>query len=208
MRTLRSLHSVRSYHTQLILHRCAFSRLDVCAVLFTIGLFFFGTGVTLSDQVSQAEPNSGDARLVIGQKYWVAGNGLNRRTCPETKCGVVGQLQFREAVTVHEQRGSWARISEPYNASCIGGRSEFVDRGNAECDASNGIIDGQFAEWVAIEFLSNGRPDDPAASAAGWETLIRGSDDFAQYRSQFAKAAKNLIQMQKCNEADFREMGG
>ena len=47
----------------------------------------------------------GDARL------WVTSERLNRRTCPSESCGVVGQLFFREGVTVHEERDGWARIT-------------------------------------------------------------------------------------------------
>jgi len=73
---------------------------------------------------SRAAPE-GDERL------WVTSKRLNRRTCPSESCGVLGRLFFREGVTVHDKRDGWARITQTYDASCVGGRSEYVDTGNA-----------------------------------------------------------------------------
>lgn len=99
-------------------------------------------------------------------------------------------------------------MTKPYDASCVDGRSQYVDTGNAACDPANGITDGQFAEWVSAEYLSDTRPPDPAAGASGTEELIAGSDDFARYRTAFAEAAQSLIAQGQCSEGDFREMGG
>lgn len=142
------------------------------------------------------------------EQLWVTSERLNRRTCPSESCGVVGRLFFREGVTVLEERDGWARITQTYDASCVGGRSEYVDTGNAACDDANGIIDGQFAEWVSIKYLSETRPPDPAANASGVEELVAGSDDFARYRTVFAEAAQSLIAQRRCTERDFRDMGG
>lgn len=142
------------------------------------------------------------------EQLWVTSERLNRRTCASDRCGVVGQLFFREGVTLHEERDGWARITQPYDASCAGGRSEYVDKGNAACDPANGITNGQFAEWVSTVYLSETRPPDPAAGAAGIEALVAGSDDFAQYRTAFAEAAQSLITQRRCAERDFRDMGG
>lgn len=150
---------------------------------------------------SRAAPG-GDERL------WVTSGRLIRRTCPSVSCGVVGRLFFREGVTVHEERDGWARITQPYDASCVGGRSEYVDTGNATCDDTNGIVDGQFAEWVSMKYLSETRPPDPAADASGIKELVAGSDDFARYRTAFAEAAQSLIAQRRCTERDFRDMGG
>jgi hypothetical protein len=144
----------------------------------------------------------GDARL------WVTSERLRRRTCPSESCGVVGRLFFREGVTVHEERDDWARITQSYDASCAGGRSAYVDTGNAACDEANGIADGQFAEWVSMEYLSEIRPPDPAADTSGIEEAVSGSDDFGRYRTAFAEAARLLIAQRRCTERDFRDMGG
>ena len=55
---------------------------------------------------------------VHAEKLWVTVDRLNRRTCPDTSCGIVGRLFFREGVQVFERRGGWVRISRYYNASC------------------------------------------------------------------------------------------
>jgi hypothetical protein len=141
-------------------------------------------------------------------KFWVTSERLNRRTCPSDSCGVVGQYFFREAATILERREGWARVTKLYDASCVNGRSQYVDTGNAACDPANGITDGQFAEWVSAEYLSDTRPPDPAAGASGIEELVAGSDDFARYRTAFAEAAQSLIAQGQCSEDDFREMGG
>ncbi len=142
------------------------------------------------------------------KQLWVTSERLNRRTCPSESCGVVGQLFFREGVTAHEERDGWARITQPYDASCAGSRSEYVDTGNAACTPANGVSDGQFAEWVSVEYLSDTRPPDPAADASGLEELVAGSDDFARYRTAFLDAAQSLIAQRRCTERDFRDMGG
>lgn len=141
-------------------------------------------------------------------KFWVTSERLNRRTCPSDNCGVVGQFFFREGTSVLERRDGWARVTELYDASCVNGRSQYVDTGNAACEPANGITDGQFAEWVSAEYLSDTRPPDPAADASGTEELVAGSDDFARYRTAFAEAAQSLIAQGRCTEQDFREMGG
>jgi hypothetical protein len=141
-------------------------------------------------------------------KLWVTSERLQRHSCPSEKCGIVGQLFFREAATVLERKGEWARISKSYDASCSGGRSEYVDKGNAECSAANGIVDGKFAEWVRGEHLAANRPPDPAATAAEDEQLVAGSDDFGRYRRAFVTAARALIDDGRCTAGDFEENGG
>ncbi|WP_341861453.1 SH3 domain-containing protein [Gymnodinialimonas sp. 57CJ19] len=141
-------------------------------------------------------------------RYWVISDRLNRRTCASQSCGIVGQLFFREGVVVREQNAGWARITQPYDAACVGGQSAYVDSGNGACDPANGISDGAFAEWVSLAHLSRTRPDDPAAGASGVEELIAGSDDFASHRAAFAAAAQSLIGQGRCTAQDFRDMGG
>lgn len=100
-------------------------------------------------------------------EQWVSGDRLNRRTCPSTDCGVVGQLFHREGVNVLEERNGWGRIADYYETSCGKGRSAYVDTGNASGTPENGIENGQFAEWVSLEHLTNVRPPDPGAAATG-----------------------------------------
>jgi len=142
------------------------------------------------------------------EKFWVTAERINRYTCPSESCGIVGTLSFREAATVQERKGEWARVSRIYHASCVSGRSEFVDKGNAACVPENGIVDGRFGEWVQSNYLSATRPADPAESAAADEQLVKGSDDFTRYRRSFVKAARHLIDEGQCSAADFQEWGG
>ena len=141
-------------------------------------------------------------------RHWVTSDRLNRRTCPSTDCGIVGQFFFREGTDVFEDKDGWARVSRYYDASCANGRSEYVDSGDSRCDPENGIVDGKFSEWVFADFLSEDRPPNPAADATGLEVLVAGSDDFQKYRGAFAQAAQSLISSGQCREADFREWGG
>lgn len=156
---------------------------------------------------ASAEPAGGDSESDAG-KLWVTSERLQRHSCPSESCGIVGQLFFREAATVLERKGGWARISKRYDASCSGGRSEYVDKGNAECSAANGIVDGKFAEWVRAEHLSANRPPDPAVTATEDEKLVAGSDDFRRYRRAFVTAARTLIDDGRCTAGDFEENGG
>lgn len=152
------------------------------------------------------EPSKPDAHAF--DQFWVTTERLDRRTCPSKRCGVVGQLFFRESAHVYEKSKGWARITKPYDASCVAGRSEYVDRGQAACTEGNGIVDGIFAEWVEMKSLSTTRPADPAETAIADETLVAQSDDFALHRRAFAKAAAELIADRTCTREDFAEMGG
>lgn len=139
---------------------------------------------------------------------WVTTERLDRRTCPSRRCGVVGQLVFRESARVYETADGWARITEPYDASCVSGRSEYVDSGEAACAEPNGIVDGRFSEWVEATSLSTTRPADPAETATPDESLVAQSDDFQRHRRAFATAAAQLIADRRCTRQDFLEMGG
>ncbi len=160
---------------------------------------------------STETPTSHVSQRVVEDKFremWVTSDRLNRRTCASTQCGVVGVLFFRERVEILEESGGWVRVTKPYDAACTNGRSTYVDSGNTACEAENGIVDGQFAEWVSTDYLSSTEPEDPAKTAKGFETIIAQSDDFAKYRTEFAEAAGQLISQARCSEANFREMGG
>lgn len=141
-------------------------------------------------------------------QMWVTGDRANRRTCPSTECGVVGKLFFRESAKVVETKGGWGRVSRYYDASCVGGRSQYVDSGRADCTADNGIVDSQFAEWSKLDLLSETRPADPGANASGTAKLVAQSDDFQRYEGQFVTAAENLLASGQCTAKDFTEMGG
>ncbi|ETK13526.1 hypothetical protein H097_27170 [Pseudomonas sp. FH4] len=149
------------------------------------------------------------ANIAVAEpSLWVSNDRVARHTCPSDKCGVVGKLMFREGVEVFETKGSWVRVSKSYSASCSGGTSAYVDNGNSACVESNGIKNGMFAEWVSKKSLTKDRPADPGEGATGDDVLIKNSDDYRLYRSQFAKAARELIEKGACTAADFEEIGG
>ncbi len=142
------------------------------------------------------------------EDLWVTVDRLNRRTCPSTACGVVGQLFYRAKATIFERQGEWGRITKYYDAACSGGRSAYVDEGNAACAAENGIQDGKFAEWISMKFLASTRPPDPGENATGTAALVRGSDDFRIYETEFVDAAEKLLSSGQCAASDFVENGG
>jgi hypothetical protein len=152
--------------------------------------------------------NSPAERATGGRDAWVTTDHLNQRTCPSEDCGTVGQLPFRQKVTIYEERAGWSRISRYYDAACKDGKSEYVDTGNAACEPSNGIRNGELAEWVSSKHLGDSEPADPAAGAAGDYAIIRDSDDYRLYKDAFAKAASQLIASGQCTRADFEEAGG
>jgi len=152
--------------------------------------------------------NASAEAVAEAERLWVTTKRLERRTCPSEQCGVVGQFFFREAVNVLERKGQWARVTKPYDAGCEGGRSSYVDKGNADCTADNGITDGKFAEWVLAASLSPNRPADPAETALDAERLVAQSDDFTEHRAAFVRAANELSESGRCTAADFEEQGG
>ena len=145
---------------------------------------------------------------ITSQFVWVTADRLNRRTCPSTNCGIVGTLVFREGTHIYGHDGDWARVSKYYDASCVAGKSEYVDKGNNACSLENGIENGRLAEWVSAFYLADVRPPDPSALAKGRERIIAHSDDFARYRLAFLAAADRLIEARRCTESDFIENGG
>lgn len=142
------------------------------------------------------------------EKAWVASERLNRRTCPASNCGIVGQYFYREGVQIIEERNGWARVTKYYDASCNNGKSEYVDTGNASCSVSNGIKNGKFAEWISLKHIARKRPADPSAGAVGTAKLIRMSDDFQKYKTVFVKATNDLLASKRCTKNDFKNMGG
>lgn len=139
---------------------------------------------------------------------WVTVQRLDRHTCPDKACGVVGTLFFREAATPFEERGDWVRITREYDGACEDGQSRYVDSGNKDCTTANGFQEGRFSEWVQQGNLSSTRPADPAETATADESLVAQSDDFAQFRSQFTAIASQLMADGRCDRSDFEEQGG
>ena len=141
-------------------------------------------------------------------RLWLTVQYADKHTCPSERCGVAGRMMFREAAFPEERQNGWVRISRRYDANCVNGRSRYIRHGNAACVASNGIADGQLAEWVRADQLSSVRPSDPADNATADEQLVRGSDDFAQHHAVFARLARQLIADGRCTQAEFEEQGG
>ena len=152
---------------------------------------------------SPAEPD-----IKIGKKLWVTSDRIKRRTCPSIKCGDVGQFYFRSIAIPLELKGDWARVTKYYTAMCSNGLSAFVETGDKNCEAENGIVDGKFAEWVNIKHLSSDRPADPAAGSTGNEALIAKSDDYRIHKRAFRKSLNELVSTGRCTKDDFRENGG
>jgi hypothetical protein len=145
---------------------------------------------------------------VAETQMWVASEAANRRTCPSVECGVVGKLLFRELATVIETKSGWARVTKYYDAACVGGRSEYVEEGPADCVPENGIVDGQFAEWIRLDLLSEERAPDPGAGATGTAKSVAQSNDFSRYKAQFVRAAEALIASGQCSAKDLSDAGG
>ncbi|UUP17088.1 SH3 domain-containing protein [Nitratireductor thuwali] len=138
-------------------------------------------------------------------QMWTSVDSANRRTCPSSECGSVGTLFYRESAKVFETRNGWSRVSQYYDAACSGGRSAYVDSGRADCTPINGIVGGQFAEWVRSDLLAAQRPADPSVGATGTAKLIGQSDDFRLHRDAFVKATDELIASGRCRASDFEE---
>lgn len=145
------------------------------------------------------------ATSASAEDYWVTSDRLESHTCPSITCGVAGALLLREKATVLEVRNGWGRITKYYYASCQDGISQYVKSGRKDCGKDNGIVDGQFAEWVTMKPLSKQRPANPAAGAIGDAALVAKSDDYLLHKDTFIKAAKSLIANSTCTEADFKE---
>jgi hypothetical protein len=163
---------------------------------------------TETAQAESLAPKASPTPEADPARMWVSGERLKRHSCPSEDCGVVGRFFFREAVDVLETREGWVRATKTYDASCVDGRSQYVDEGRADCTDDNGITDGVFAEWVLLDGLVDQRPADPAEGATGLRALVGGSDDFQRYGDAFAKAAQDLIEDGRCTEGDFIENGG
>ncbi|KAB2655132.1 hypothetical protein F9K94_21500 [Brucella tritici] len=153
------------------------------------------------------------AMLVSGSaqaenQLWVKVDTVERKTCPSVKCGTVGTLSFRESAKVLETRNGWGRITRFYDASCSGGTSQYVDSGRAVCDKTNGIVGGNFAEWVKLDGLSKDRPPKPEAGNTAIEQALKDSDRYEEHRDRFIAAAEVLMASGQCTLQDFIDEGG
>jgi hypothetical protein len=88
------------------------------------------------------------------ERMVVRADDAKRRTCPSEQCGIVGRFFSGESVPVFERADGWSRVSLYYTAGCHDGRSSFVEVGHDECTKANGIVQGDFAEWVKSAFLA------------------------------------------------------
>lgn len=98
---------------------------------------------------------------VADMRMWVAVGDLKRRTCPSTDCGIVGKFFFQESLFVYETENGWSRVSASKPAGCYAGKAAYVETGRSDCSRENGIIQGEFSEWVQSKFLADEKPDAP-----------------------------------------------
>lgn len=159
-------------------------------------LFLLGTAMYAQPLI--AEP----------MERYVSADQLSVRSCPSTSCGRISWLLSGQKVTVSETQDGWARISKYYNALCKGGVSEYVDSGNAACSEENGIADGQFAEWVSLDYLAKSREEPRPPSNSSLVNALSKSDNFGKYETVFIEVTQKLVHDGQCTEVDVVENGG
>ncbi|OYR30926.1 hypothetical protein [Brucella pseudogrignonensis] len=141
-------------------------------------------------------------------QLWVKIGAIERKTCPSDKCGTVGKLFFRESARILETQNGWGRVTRVYDASCSGGKSQYVDSGRAVCDKANGIVDGKFAEWIKLDGLSKERPAPAKAGNSAIEQALKDSDRYEDHKDRFIAAADALMTSGQCTLQDFIDEGG
>lgn len=102
-----------------------------------------------------------DGPAAAQDKAWVTARELNRHSCPDPSCPVVGQNRLGDAITMYERLGKWVRISAfNVDPGCADGRPAlYVRQGSRACLAKHGYReDGSFAEWVQGDHLTTRRP--------------------------------------------------
>lgn len=139
---------------------------------------------------------------------YVSADQLSVRSCPSTSCGRISWLLSGQKVTVAETKNGWARISKYYDAACKAGKSEYVDIGNSACSEENGVSNGQFAEWVSLDYLEENREEPKPASSSSLINALGKSDNFGKYEAEFIRSTQQLIDEGKCTEADVVENAG
>lgn len=162
--------------------------------------------ISFAIAISAATLVSGSAQAE--EQFWVKVEAVERKTCPSVKCGTVGKLSFRESAKVLETRNGWGRVTRFYDASCSGGKSQYVDSGRAVCDKSNGIVGGKFAEWVKMDGLSKERPAQAKAGNSAVEQALKDSDRYDEHKDRFIAAAEELMASGQCKLQDFIDQGG
>ena len=140
-------------------------------------------------------------------RMWVTSDRVDLRSCPSSSCGLSSRLHFREAADVVEVDAGWGRVSRYIDGLCDNGSTSNL-AGNGACTPENGFIDGRYAQWAELAYLSPTRPPDPGAGATGLSRLVAQSDDFRLHEAMFVKSAQKLIERGTCTEADFVELGG
>lgn len=106
------------------------------------------------------------AQSTADSRKWVVITDLKRHSCPSAECGVVGRFFFRETVPVYETDDGWSRVSREKSAACYDGASIYVESGPDKCTAENGIISGEFFEWVRSKYLADSEPLKPVKRAS------------------------------------------
>jgi len=141
---------------------------------------------------------------VYAESLYVVPDILNKRTCPSTSCGIVGQVMRGNKLTVLEKENGFARVTDYYDP-CTNGFHDFVKAGDNRCIPANGMKNGKFAEWVSLNHLSS-EPSLKVSPANGKDySLVKGSDDFDKHRDIFLKTTLKLIADGKCSRADFKK---
>ena len=102
-----------------------------------------------------------DRPAAAQDKAWVTARELNRHSCPDPSCPVVGRNRLGDAITMYERLGKWVRISAfNVDPGCADGRALYVRQGSRACLARHGYRkDGSFAEWVQGDHLTTRRPE-------------------------------------------------
>ncbi|MES2663292.1 MAG: SH3 domain-containing protein [Pseudomonadota bacterium] len=145
-------------------------------------------------------------------EMWVSANSLNKRTCPNLSCGIVGRLVKDNSVQVYEEKNDWVRVT-PYTAVlCEKNINEFVIAGNSECSKENGVQDNQMAEWTYKEYLifemPNHLSEEKIEKLPHDYSFVNGSDDYTYYEKVFNAVSLELIRKEECSEEDFHRTGG
>ena len=102
-----------------------------------------------------------DGPAAAQDKAWVTARELDRHSCPDPACPVVGRNRLGDAITMYERLGKWVRISAfTVDPGCADNRPAlYVRQGSRACLAKHGYReDGSFAEWVQGDHLTTRRP--------------------------------------------------
>lgn len=121
--------------------------------------------------------------------YFVSANRLSVRLGPSPEASITSTFNRKQKVEVFEIKNGWARVSRYYDGT-VEGKS------------------GEVARWVSAKYLSSDKPKDAFSNNTPLENSIKSSDNYAQYRNNFIKLSKKLIDKGRCSISDYKEMGG